>query len=95
MLTVGQDGISEEETKAFATVIEKSGKKDEFMNELHGAAQGKNETTIQIGEHDVLDLKRNGKYFSVFPKYNFEPVLHKVSIDGKENAEIEFTFNGK
>lgn len=95
LLTVGQDGIAEEEAKAFATVIEKSGKKDEFMNELHGAAQGKNETTIQIGEHDVLDLKRNGKYFSVFPKYNFEPVLHKVSIDGKEDAEIEFTFNGK
>ncbi|TDM17193.1 hypothetical protein ETI11_07065 [Macrococcoides canis] len=95
LLTVGQDGIAEEEAKAFATMIEKSGKKDDFFNELHAAAKDKNDTTIQISERDVLDLKRNGKHFSVFPKYNFEPVRHKVSIEGKEDADIEFTFNGK
>lgn len=95
MLTVGQDGIAEEEAKAFATMIEKSGKKDDFFNELHAVAKDKNDTTIQIGERDVLDLKRNGKHFNVFPKYNFEPVRHKVSIEGKEDADIEFTFNSK
>ncbi|UBH15771.1 TcaA second domain-containing protein [Macrococcus armenti] len=94
LLTVGQDDIAENEAQAFATLIEKSGQKEDFFSQLHSAAESKSDTMIKLKDKEILSLKRNGKHFSIFPKYNFEPERHKVEVTSKENADITFKFNG-
>ncbi|WP_414055850.1 TcaA second domain-containing protein [Macrococcus equi] len=95
------DGVSKEEAKAYATLINEKGMSESFDKGLHDAvnevktADASDTPEVSINDNKLMTVAKQGKKFLIFDNYVFKVPMQKVKLHGTEEGTLQFKINGE
>ena len=92
--------LSQTESRAFYDYVVEADSSDRFADEVESQVKDMKDsdaesTSISAGEQPVIQVKKNGKKYSIFDNYEFEVVKESVSIQSDSDSTITYDYNGK